>query len=705
MRPLHVVLDQIRWDTRFAAARFRVRWQERDNAKLREEALASFLARRDVPHHRVRALVCDDRVVWSRDDGTDLVAAAALTGDPIVVGSVGFWNVLDDPDAAADEAGESDAARVVANAAFVASAVVDGDVFGVVEASAAFLTALRTRLPAGRCVIDEGSVAVVVTGSAADWQVQPLPLPGRNGLLLSRGDLAVAVAHLTSSVRGDRQQRRHEQRTALAAALPRTGRLLVVLDCNSEGELAELDALGLKDAARTDGVDADAGPTWRSDDGARPPRRIDRIYSRGFVVDEFRVDRTVAGSDHWPLCARLATPAPTPRLPVRTNVRRAVCIVPPPAVAERIDVIRRAHDANVDRWPAHINLAFPFVDDDANDAVVAALARALVSQAPFSLRLGPTAIFGKNHRAATIDDDGACARLMTVIDALCMAAPRDAGPRTAHLSLTTDGTSGDLVEAVVGVSFDVDHVVVIEREEDGPFVVVERLAFGACSLHDAVTATGLCDLSPAGTLAPGLRARLDELPGTWELVGSSARGVRFIDSDADVAWSPPAGVADPLALALSLFGGERVDALAAPRIKTTIEGVEVDIVVGADDARQSARQALSTTQTEALRALRLWARLRGLRPADGNGMPSSAAWLGLILEGGEASPEELLCRAWRRLADEDDVAAVSGTGFRGVTPRALARLRREARRALDFVDDEANNAAWRSLFGVQRPEL
>ena len=59
----------------------------------------------------------------------------------------------------------------------------------------------------------------------------------------------------------------------------------------------------------------------------------------------------------------------------------------------------------------------------------------------------------------------------------------------------------------------------------------------------------------------------------------------------------------------------------------------------------------------------------------------------------DAAPEEILRAIWQRLADEGDVDAVSGTGFRGVTPRALSLLRKEATRAAAYAP------AWRTIFG------
>ncbi len=667
MTPLGTLLDRIRWDPRLDATRFRVRWTRRGESDA-IEPLATFLARRDVPQHRVRALSCDGVVVWDRDDGTDRVddvAVRAAASAPLR--SFALWNVQGDADNA------------------VAAASFDVDAAAFVEVTADFVARLQPLTQ--RQLFAEGSVALLV--DARPWTALRLPLPGRDALLLSDGTQHICVAHLTSNVHGDRSQRRREQRESLLAALPKHGPLALLLDANDEDDLDEF-------ASFTD-VGAAAGATWKGNE-RRPPRRIDRIFLRGVDVGVERfarvfVDRAVAGSDHWPViaCPRAAMDlgAGVGAAPMRAydDPQRALCILPPPALSTSIDAIRRAHDKAFVRWPPHINLAFPFVDDV---NVYGAVARAVAAIDPFTIRFGPSAPFGHGKCAATVVDDGACARLMAAV-----GAPA----KTPHLTLTSDG-----VDAAIDGEFVVDRVVVLARD-DGAFVVFDEFICGDVDLGVAVAETGLCEFTAPRALPAKIAAALSSLPGTVTLVGSSALGVRFVDSDVDVAWEPPLSIADPLAFLIDRLGGTRVDAVAAPRIKTVIDGVEVDIVVGAADARRSATAVLSDTQREALRAVRLWARRRGLRPKDNNAtaraegirLPSSVAWLALVLDEktalDDAAPEEILRAIWQRLADEGDVDAVSGTGFRGVTPRALSLLRKEATRAAAYAP------AWRTIFG------
>ncbi|HEY4221837.1 MAG TPA: RNA repair domain-containing protein, partial [Myxococcota bacterium] len=379
MRTINDVLDQIRWDPRLLGARFFVRWLER-NGNVREEPLAAFLARRDLPRHRVRALVCDGAVVWSRE-GIDELARVlddAARTSPLELGALAFWN------AGLLSASEDEPRTAVVDDLV---ALAGSGIAGVVEVDGAFVAAVRARLP-GHAVFSVDSLAFVAPPPGErTWRVDALPLPGRRALLATGAragcaDVVVAVAHLTSNARGDRSTRRDEQREALARALPGVGPLVVMLDANHDGALPELEALGL--------VDVGAGPTFPR---AAPARRLDRIYARGLgdVVD-VRVHSAVA-SDHAAISCAFAGHDPMTgwaRRRMPRSSETALAIVLPDDVAALADVIRRDHDDAFSRWPAHINVAFPFVPRDALtsvDEIVAPLARAFVEVEPFTLVL------------------------------------------------------------------------------------------------------------------------------------------------------------------------------------------------------------------------------------------------------------------------------------------------------------------------------
>jgi 2'-5' RNA ligase len=363
-------------------------------------------------------------------------------------------------------------------------------------------------------------------------------------------------------------------------------------------------------------------------------------------------------------------------------VHAALCVLPPPGVASAIDVCRNLHDDNVQRWPPHINLAFPFVADDALDDTVTALAAQLRVESPFSIRLGKTLIFGKAHRGATIEH----VHGSTTVESLIAAASPDT-PRTPHLTLTTDGSRE--TPGIVGLQFDVADVAVLRREKDTPFRIHERLQLGRCTLQQAVERTRLCDMQVFELSAP-TKKTLETLPGVCRVVGSSALGVRFIDSDIDVAWSPSCET--PVAVALLLLGGTHIAAQSGDRIKTRIDGVEVDVMIGGDDAARAVDAPLTLAQTDALRALRVWARVRSLQV-------SSFAWLALVRECDDERADAIVLAVWLRLQNVRDVNAVSGVGFRGVTPVELRHVRAEASRGLRFCPG-VDGASWWTVLAV-----
>jgi 2'-5' RNA ligase len=84
--------------------------------------------------------------------------------------------------------------------------------------------------------------------------------------------------------------------------------------------------------------------------------------------------------------------------------RSALCIIPDESVWPDIQAIRRDHDANVERWMPHINIIFPFVNQD-DPAQLACAAHALAAElrhtAPFDIRLDHIEFFEDSERKKT----------------------------------------------------------------------------------------------------------------------------------------------------------------------------------------------------------------------------------------------------------------------------------------------------------------
>lgn len=84
MRPLHELLNRVRWDREFGAARFELGYWDRVEGKIVRIALAdagldhpedeTFAltaedgSRVDIPLHRVRQVWRDGELIWSRPD-------------------------------------------------------------------------------------------------------------------------------------------------------------------------------------------------------------------------------------------------------------------------------------------------------------------------------------------------------------------------------------------------------------------------------------------------------------------------------------------------------------------------------------------------------------------------------------------------------------------------------------------------------------
>jgi 2'-5' RNA ligase/uncharacterized protein (UPF0248 family) len=686
MTPIHTILDQIRWDPRLDEGRFEVVWRDRSGLDVRE-AVSAFRARGEVPLHRIQQVWCDGEMVWDRQTRLDVVqGVAARAQERSPVRSAGFWNV-EDPEPE----------RVAAVVEAVLALAVD--ILGLCEVNEALLAALEPRLPSDRTLLRAGPIAAIVPADRA-WQAVSLPLPGREGLLATGVDLTVAVAHLTSDVRGDRAQRREEQLEALAAALPRLGTLIVLLDANTERDLPELDALGLLDMGSPPTFDPGANPRARS--RTPEPRRLDRVLVRGLQSAPGLVVRHDPPlSDHWALRVALGERAQTEAM--GRSASTALVILPPPPLSAALDGLRQGRDQAFGRWPAHLTVRHPWVAPDRVEEAVVHLAQALVQAEPFEVALTSTGLFSHTGGAWTLWAAPApAAPLLTLRTQVDEALPhlREGRPYTPHLTLATgEGTVTALPEgALPREPFRVERLVVLVRSED-TFEPVDHVPLGGgASLRQALQETSLWDQGDSWQLTfERLRARL---PGELLVVGGSAWGTRLAGSDLDLLWRAPA-LSDPLAFLveqLSELGPRRIDALHAPRVKLRADALEVDIQLareGQEEVLQDAvrAQAASADQRLAIVVLKAWARRRHLP------IPASVGWLDLVLATPPADPEPLLAHLWTRLGNPQDLLVLAGSAFRGARPAEVDTLRREARMAAAL----AEAGAWRAVLRQREP--
>ena len=134
-------------------------------------------------------------------------------------------------------------------------------------------------------------------------------------------------------------------------------------------------------------------------------------------------------SDHFGLVAELApgevaaaaerAPAGPRRSPelgrAPASRHTALVLMPPPGVWGPLQRVRCALDAKFRRWPPHVTLLFPFVDESWLDPATAALASIAAELAPFELafdRAGPI-----NPRTTVLWPTAAAARAVDALHA------------------------------------------------------------------------------------------------------------------------------------------------------------------------------------------------------------------------------------------------------------------------------------------------
>lgn len=90
--------------------------------------------------------------------------------------------------------------------------------------------------------------------------------------------------------------------------------------------------------------------------------------------------------------------------PSRKKVfKSAVCVIPPESLWEPIQTIRKKHDQHYMRWPPHINLLYPFFEDDGTNFESASFetTEALKHFPPFSITLNKFKYFD-HGRSCTV---------------------------------------------------------------------------------------------------------------------------------------------------------------------------------------------------------------------------------------------------------------------------------------------------------------
>jgi poly(A) polymerase len=206
----------------------------------------------------------------------------------------------------------------------------------------------------------------------------------------------------------------------------------------------------------------------------------------------------------------------------------AVVLIPPDAVWEPIQALRRKHDSKFNRWMPHVTLLYPFLPEESFDEAEALLAEALLGMKPFEVTL--TGFHHFEHRANVTawlrPEDQPHGALKALHAALEQAMPEcdEQGRKsergfTPHLSVGQLPRSGaaDITRTLAGwekhwrpLTFEARDVCIIRRKGDTPFEVVRRIPLGG---RDGGSPRVTPAASDRGTLAPARAASTAREPG------------------------------------------------------------------------------------------------------------------------------------------------------------------------------------------------
>jgi len=574
------------------------------------------------------------------------------------------------------------------------------------------------------------------------------------------GPVAVATTHLTSdhSYRGDLRRR---------GQLGRLAEILASLDCDvvlmgdfNDGSALPAEVLGLRDVwCETHGED-DTTPTF--DPVANPlaavssltgvPARLDRVLVRGPELHVGRVrllgdapeDDGLYISDHYGVFAELyAEDAQSADVRARPTARTAVAWVPEEEVQETVQPIRRELDPQVDRWPPHVNVLFGFVPESSFEEAAAGLHDAAGEVAPFPVRLDGLQTFAHRQNATLWLDPAAAGAgpWKDLRHALARRFPQCKGRAegyTPHLTLGKVPLDRPVQVRVPAMKTRVEELLLLSRRGDEPMEARAVLTLGSGRLRWLDSKGGHLPERPRHDGRPEevLRRLKEAAPeGVFEMTGSRRMGCELPDSDLDLVVSLPEDVdlRQRVETAFPEAHATVVEGARVPGLRLHVAGLQTDIAIvrTGGEPGESEKIALSAaTDADAVfasvgerreefaglaRAVKAWARARGLDSAPFGGLPG-LAWAVLaartVREGGSAEEFFATWAAWdwrRPVAlTADAPAAPDGSPLRILTPTEPVRscteqvgpgmldlLNRELFRAWEILD--AGGDPWPEL--------
>ncbi|KAI9768068.1 MAG: hypothetical protein M1840_005102 [Geoglossum simile] len=231
------------------------------------------------------------------------------------------------------------------------------------------------------------------------------------------------------------------------------------------------------------------------------------------------------------------------------SYQTALCVVPPAHICRDIDRLRSSHDKAYGRWPAHVNLIYPFVTIESLPQAVDQIRSKLNTLADteedpggFDMNFESTDSFSHRHNntvfLAPIGFDHGLKRLRSFVlealgqDAVLPSSPSDEEIYHPHLTIGQSSTEGaeylmSKASFLLPLKWRVEELMILAREQpqiqDGT-LVGEMRAWGVISLPKH----GYCEFKQS----LDLRSR----PRTAEAKGSGGEGGRLSAPQAETTY-------------------------------------------------------------------------------------------------------------------------------------------------------------------------